>query len=141
MTRTSRIKERRKIMTNAEIDRLVAEKVMEWKEVSIGDPPNDPDVFWLDEGSVIIPTDDDEIVWSPTTDPGHCRMVEDKLVETLYLVIKNEFTLKAHNEMRYSVTLRTEESLSSQGWSVMNPDRNLAICLAALQAHGVEVQE
>jgi hypothetical protein len=123
-------------MTNSEIDRLVAEKVMGWVH-STGDAGliSGGATFecWRERGHIVMEH------FSPTTDPAHCRMVEDKLIDdglTLNTRRVGGYPTGVYVEIEggcYAGVERTEDADSKT--------YNLAVCLAALKAVGMEVKE
>ena len=109
------------------IDRLVAEKVMGWKLVTYG-----TDKYLKRENGSAFKFEK----WSPTNNITDAWKVVDKIKESRFS-IRKRFITELQKEVTPKKT-RDEGVLVDAGWVIflLTPK---AICLAALRAYGVDV--
>lgn len=113
-------------MDNREIDRLTAEKVMGWHAKK--DLSKYPNAGWYDKDGQFV---ERAIMWDPSENIERAWQVVEKMLSE-----KHYFSIQAHTfyiPPAWVVRMGEQEET--------NQSISLAICLVALKAVGVEVEE
>ncbi len=120
-------------MTNEQLDALVAEKVMGWKQAADNLWPGR--LWWVDnQGTHLFYADGN--TWTPTTGIAQAWQVVERMVELgwRYTIVGDP-----SSTVPVRVVFNRGEPF---GWGMMHADTSpLAIVLSALKAVGVEVEE
>lgn len=114
-------------MTDREIDVLVAEKVMGWKQVYwIGSSYRETYCKHVDASGKEVAGS----IWPPSTNPAACQMVKDKISEYGYY-----WRIERTPSGKITVAIWGNGNVTT----VRGDNEFRAICLAALRAKGVEI--
>jgi len=115
-------------MKNKEINRLIAEKVMGWKQVerSLRDSEGHYDTVCWDKGHMEVDS------FRPSTDIRHAWLVAEKL----YISVTPQ--CGAPHDMQCLAEL-DDESQQQVKWEAFAETAPLAICKVALRSYGIEI--